>query len=693
MLRAVQRGCPAGLRHRVPAADEGFVASPPRSSSLLADLRSLAALRSAAASCLAGLCVCAFFLLGLAPAPAGALVTPIGSPQFGVEPHSVTPFTAEPTLPLTYHGGPVMHSNKTYAIYWDPTQNPANQYDGDWKSLINQYFQDVATASGSLGNVNAVTSLYTDSTGGHAGNHSAFLGASTDRTAYPVSGQCTDPHPTAESLACLTDAQLRTELTSFVSGHGLPTGLGTIFFLFTPPGVTVCTDGGTASGHCSDSEPGAGAKEKTSFAHSFCSYHSFIGSGAGTIVYAAQPWTAGTLGTFDAPATPHGEPDCQSNLPHQQEPNQLPGLDSDGDFDSGLPDVIINEISVEQIATVTDPLLNGWYAPIGQANEGNEMPDQCRNWFEPELGGSIEPEESKSNDSKAGTLFNQFIASHHYYLNTEYDQVALSEDFPGVACIPSVSLVPTFTVPGPVNNGEVIGLDASQSNVSLGATNYMWSFGDGSNPVSGVSNSSVFHAFTYGGTYQVSLTVTDGGGNTASVTNPVTVIGPPPPAPEPAVTGQTAGTSSAAASSGAGGSSGASGGGGAKATVNPAATASIASRSLRNVLRTGLVVRYSVNEKVTGRFEVFLATSVARRIGLHGAAATGLAKGTAPQTVIGRAILVTTTGGRSSVKIQFDKATAGRLHRLHNASLMLRLIVRNSSAGTTTVLSTIALSG
>jgi hypothetical protein len=633
-------------------------------------------LRSAAALRFVGVCVCAFILLVLAPASAGALVTPIGSPQFGVEPHSTTTF-AEPTLPLTYHGGPVMHSNKTYAIYWDPT--PSHVYDGDWKSLINQYFTDVGTESGTLGNVYAVAPLYTDSTGGRAAYRSSFMGAYTDRTAYPGGG-CADPHP-VEFVACLTDAQLRTELTSFVSAHGLPSGLGTIYFIFTPPGVTVCTDGGTVSGHCSDSKPGS----TESLEHSFCSYHSFSGSGASTILYAAQPWTAGTLGSADM--TRHNEVDCQNGTAPQQEPNQLPGLDTDGDFDSGLPDVIINEISVEQIATETDPLLNGWYAPLGQANAGNEMPDQCRNWFQPKLGGSASAQESESNDSEAGTLFDQTIGSHPYYLNTEYNQAALSEDYPGVACIPGVALAPLFAVPNPVNSGEVVGFDGSESNVSLGATNYAWNFGDGSSPVSSASAASVFHSFTYGGTYQVSLAVTDGGGNTATVTKSVEVVGPsPPPASQPAGGGQTSVTSSSSSSSAAGGS-------GTKPVVNPAATASIASRSLRNALRNGLVVRYSVNERVTGRFEVLLASSVARRIGLHGSIATGLAKGTASQTIIGKAILVTTAGGRNTVKIQFSKATAARLRGLHSASLMLRLIVRNASAGSTTVLSTIALSG
>jgi hypothetical protein len=664
------------------------VAPPARFSPPLVGLRPLAALPRAVGSCLAGLCACALLILVLAPAPAGALVTPIGSPQWGVEPHSVTGF-AEPTLRLTYHGGPVMHSNKTYAIYWDPTSSPANQYDGDWKSLINRYFQDVGSASETLGNVNAVTSLYTDSTG-HAAYRSSFLGAATDKTAYPTK-ECVDP--TAGSTPCLTDAQLRTELSSFVTAHGLPTGMGTIFFLFTPPGVTICTDGGTATGHCSDSTGGTVGE---SYEHSFCSYHSFIGSGAGTILYAAQPWTAGTLGSGEL--SPQNGVDCQEGSGTQQEPNQLPTLDTDGDFDSGLPDVIINEISVEQMATVTDPLLNGWYAPAGPANEGNEMPDQCRNRFEPKLGGSPAANLTPTDDTEAGTLFNQSIAGHAYYLNTAYDQAALGEDFPGVACIPAVSLVPLFTAPNPVNHGEVVGFDATESNVSLGATNYEWNFGDGSKPVSGAGDASVFHSFSspYGKTYEVSLTITDGGANTATTTNAVTVEGPPEPPPLNeglSKSTQSTTSSSTTSSSATGAPSSGSSGAGTNPIVNPAATASIASRSLRSVLRNGLVIRYSVNERVTGRFEVLLATSLARRIGLHGSPATGLAKGTAPQTIIGRAILVTTAAGRNTVKIQFSKATAARLRRLHNPSLMLRLIVRNASAGTATVLSTIALSG
>ena len=120
-------------------------------------------------------------------------------------------------------------------------------------------------------------------------------------------------------------------------------------------------------------------------------------------------------------------------------------------------------------------------------------------------------------------------------------------------------------------------------------------------------------------------------------------------------------------------------------------TAAVSSRSLRTVLRRGLVVRYSVSERVTGRFEVLLARSLARRLGLHGPAAAALAAGTAPQIVIGKAFLVTATGGRNSITIQFSRAIASKLRGLHGVSLMLRLVVRNSSGASATLVATATL--
>jgi hypothetical protein len=119
----------------------------------------------------------------------------------------------------------------------------------------------------------------------------------------------------------------------------------------------------------------------------------------------------------------------------------------------------------------------------------------------------------------------------------------------------------------------------------------------------------------------------------------------------------------------------------------------VVSHSLSSALKSGLLIRYSVSEQVAGRFEVLLASSVAHKIGLKGAPAGGLAKGTPPQMVIARAILVTTKGGRSTYKITFSKPTAARLRKLRKVSLMIRLVIHNAaSPAATTVLNTVTLS-
>jgi hypothetical protein len=44
---------------------------------------------------------------------------------------------------LKYHGGPVMHTNQVYAVYWDPS----GVIDPAYESTINRYFGDVAADS------------------------------------------------------------------------------------------------------------------------------------------------------------------------------------------------------------------------------------------------------------------------------------------------------------------------------------------------------------------------------------------------------------------------------------------------------------------------------------------------------------------------------------------------------------------
>jgi PKD repeat protein len=629
---------------------------------------------------------------------AGAVVTTVNGHQFGIQPEK----EGEPQLisePLSYENGPVVHSTAPYALYWD---QHSGRYHGDWQQMISGFIEGAGRDSGALGNDFAVITQYRDTSGEEAAYNLDFRGAYTDTDAYPASGNC------SEGTVCLTDAQIRAELTKYITATGLPTGLNPtggptpIYYVFTPPGVNVCLEGSGERGYCAS----------PSSAHPLCSYHSFIPAGGGlsdTVLYAVEPWTVGNYGSFATPQVSGSN--CQDGSGTMQEPNQI-GLGPEGEYSAGLSDLIVNNVADEALSTATNPLFNAWH----DGGDHEEVVDKCRNDF---LGGELKevPPPTVEEHTEAGKAHNQTIGGLPYYINDVFDQAAAYAPYPGVPCINGVSIDPAFTIQNTVRTGDVATFNASESNISLGIQRYIWNFGDGTgtevncekrvptngyppqectstsgtnltNPVASTS-----HVYTYGGSYTVSLTVTDDAGNTASVEHTLKVSGPAPPvtpSPKEGGTGTgTSGSSTTAAKSAPGTSPITSTPPAAKQVI---ATQAVASRSLATTLREGIVVRYSVSEQVAGRFEVLLASSIARRAGLRGATATGLAKGTPAQTIIAKAILVTTKGGHSTYKIKFTKATAAKLRKLGTVTLMIRLVVHNASSPTsTTVLNTVNL--
>lgn len=719
-------------------------------------------------------------MLGPGASQTLAVVTTVGQSSYGVTPPSIELEKGDPAEFNNDQGHSVVSEANVYAIYWDPK----DEYHDDWQQVIDTFLHNAGAASGSLATVFAVDAQYTDKSGQHAAYRDTFHGAYIDVDPYPTSGGCDDPSPlgAGDAIACLTDTQIQNELKAFIAQHALPTGMKSIFYLLTPPGVTVCLDGGGPSGHCSDfawQERPAGSKGAVvdlcrrvndiaeigscvatapeppepkeevptpeSYDNSFCSYHSAISptnpteGDSKTILYATIPWTAGGLGDghlltedrtpayfcqdggFDPTSTPHEQ---EESDPIEQEPNQI-GLGPDGYYDTGLADLIVNQIAVEQQNIVTDPLLDAW-----QDKNKHELMDECRNWFAVTVGGSDGPATTGVEGSDAGTLFNQTIDGGDYYLNTTFDLAATQLPYPAIPCVPGVRLEPKFTAPNAVNVGELVGFDGMESDITLDAgtgftsegkpkttyATYTWNFGDGSAPVTGQAPgaptvdspgvgpcsatweepcaASAYHSYQYGGTYEVTLTVTDTAGNTASVTEPITVDGPAAPSPAPSSTASSGHPSS----SGASGSSGAAAGGQSGATASlpaPVVTASIASTSLKKVKSSGLAVHYVVNEQVAGSVQVLLESSIAKRLGIRGAVATGLAKGSPSEIVIGTAVLVTTKAGSGTVRIKFASKTAARLARSHKLKLTLRLVARNASRvhpQTTTTLSTVVLS-
>lgn len=593
------------------------------------------------------------FSLALGAVPAGAVVVTVASQHYGVEPVA-TGYPGSET-PLSYEGGPVVHSAAVYAVYWDPTKVSIKP---NWQLLLNSFLAAFAREGNALSNLSSAVTEYGDSTGKITGD-SLFRGAYTDVTPFPKTGNCS-----AAGEPCLTDAQIRSQLSEYIKANALPSGIDPavgqtpVYLVFLPPNVTVCLEGAHEGTNCSD----AGADP-----HQLCSYHSYIpedpSEGLGTIIYSAQPWD------------PISE--CQDGTGTLELPNHFKIFER--------ADVAVNEAATEELAMLTDPMLNGWH---DTGADTDEVSDKCRDDFMPLIEGAGEVVEEE---------FNQEIGGFRFYLNDVFNQAALYNSYAPETCINKVTVDPGFTVPSPVKAGTPVTFNATESVITLGIAKYQWNFGDGTGTevncgantpteghtqqectgAAGVGNpnsvASVVHRYRYGGTYPATLTVTDDGGHLASASADVVVEGEsPPPASTSGSSGGTGGTGGSGGSGGAAGSH-------ARSAAAPSVVATILSRSLPVAVRSGLAVRYSVNERVAGYFQVLLATSTADRLGIGGANATGLPSGSAPEKIIATAVLVTTRAGGSVVRLVFSKGAASKLSKLGKVAVTLRLTAHNAA--------------
>ena len=276
-------------------------------------------------------------------APAGAIVVQTSDGPISYQPRAATAnqtrapglnATAASGGALIYHGGPVMPSNTTYALFWEPS---GHSLPADYKSAIAAYLGNVAADSGLSTNVYSVGTQYTDSSGSRAAYDSTFGGSLDDTDAYPGNG-C-KPGSSPKFTVCLTDTQLSDELDSYIGAHpGLPRGLGAMYFIVLPSAVDTCFD----------------ATATDCFSSTFCAYHSNNNTGGATL-YADIPFI---------PFFPEG---C--------DPGQSPNGNSADQTLSGL--------SHEHNETVTDPLGTAWFD-----HNGDENADKCIGTYGPALGGA-----------------------------------------------------------------------------------------------------------------------------------------------------------------------------------------------------------------------------------------------------------------------------------------------------------------
>jgi PKD domain-containing protein len=266
------------------------------------------------------------------------------------------------TANLPYGGGPVLHSNRTHLIFWEPAGSGLS-YDPGYESLIERFLQNVAVASHSTDNVYGLTGQYTDSHGAAA--YASSYGGAVVATDRLPPNDCTEPPAIGPGwTVCLTDSQLVAEIEHVIHSEHLPTGPTDIYFLVLPNGFGSCTSSDSTSCALGGSVNG------------YCGYHSQSPDGA--LLYAVIPYNA---------VPGH----CQSNSPR---PN------------SSTADPAISTISHEQSEMITDPENDAWVD-----GSGNENGDLCRPSFGPAIGGS------------GTTAWNEDINGGHYYLQEEWSNV------------------------------------------------------------------------------------------------------------------------------------------------------------------------------------------------------------------------------------------------------------------------------
>jgi hypothetical protein len=435
----------------------------------MARVRARATARRAAALAACAVASASVAALAFAPAPAAAVIVSIESgrtvsltPVRSAQPKAFDAFFSN----LDYNGGPVMPSNTNYTVYWRPSGAPA--YPSDYQGGVNRFFEDLAHDSGGQQNVDSVATQYNDSAGEFAHYDSRWGGALIDTDPYPASG-C------KQATICLTDAQLRTELTSFVKAQGLPTDLSHEYFLLTPPGVEDCFTAGGAE--CS-----AGSKKPT-----YCAYHGDIHVTGGVLVYSNDPYVTENFGCDDG--------------------NHPNGTTSDGVLEGGL--------SHEHNESITDPEPNNAWTDIG--GSGGENGDKCRTFVNASEYG---PPLGKAGN---GASYNQLINGHPYWYQQEWSNQ-------GAECLQRFTfsgVAPTATFTSTPGAGNAVTLDASGSTAPGGVARYSWQFNDGpglSAPVE-TTAPTVNHSFPAAGTYLVALTVFAGDGTSIGTARSVTAGG------------------------------------------------------------------------------------------------------------------------------------------------------------------------
>jgi hypothetical protein len=284
---------------------------------------------------------------------------------------------------------------------------------------------------------------------------------------------------------------------------------------------------------------------------------------------------------------------------------------------------LVSPLSQGQLASIVNPGLDGWYGADGsEINDNGCIP----------LGSGLD---------------DVTLNGVTYHLQREFNNAGAIETDPNaLPCTDWVDLTPAFVVPGPVEPNDNVLFDGSVTASTLMIHNggYSWNFGDGTTG----SGPSVYHEYTKPGTFQVTLSVIDRGGNRASITQAVTVLGsdgqpvtgtPPPSTPSPGGSGSPSGSLNV------------------RLQLLP--------QSLKSVLKSGIAVRVSSNMAANGIATVWITRAAAKRAHIK--------LGRSASVRIGIGTVSSITNGTVTLRLHLSKATAKKIAHLGHVAITVRL--------------------
>jgi hypothetical protein len=315
------------------------------------------------------------------------------------------------TPPLTNTGGSVVNTTgpagfTVTPIFWEPGDaSTANQIPASYQQIITGYVRNVAAASGRTSNVYSIATEYSQTIHGVRTPISYKITAGApivDHSPLPRSG-CR-ANGADGYTSCITDAQLRTELTKVLGAHGVPSDLAHFYPMFFPPHTE--TQGAGAHPENSDSD--------------YCGYHGAFVNRPGETLYGNEPYE---FSSCNGGQSPNG------NL---------------------LADGAVGVLSHELSETMTDPNGSGILGGAAWGDStGHEIGDECSGFYGRALG-STDPAHPGT------TAYNQVINGGKYYTQTEFSNTAYAKLGVGNGCQQNDAAATKTPTAASTNIGAVI---------------------------------------------------------------------------------------------------------------------------------------------------------------------------------------------------------------------------------------------